>query len=755
MALVGTISGSNGTSNTAVTGTLVIANQPNATFPQIPADSILYVSAALDLKDGSTPGVATFATDIVLSGSSYYQAITTPATTTQGRVFLDNNDYALSMFTETGVKHRLGRSSLIRAKNADTTTISKGNAVRIATSVGSNLTVVRSIATTAQAITTETNQIIGIAAEDVAVNGFGYFCNKGQVYNLDTSGLLTEGGVIYVSSVTSGSLTQTQPAAPYEIIKVGTLVRSHGTQGVIMVDIVEPTHLNDITGFNADPTTWTNGSSVVYDSNTATWKTQRNGYNLSGSFNGAFSGSLTKLSDGTSYLIAGTNTTVVTNSNGSVTITAVPSGSDTQVQFNDGGSVFGASSGFTFSKATNSISVTGNITGSNGLLNGNLALNGGSLTSTAATFNLVNANVTTVNFAGGASTALNIGNTAATNTVLGQTKFSQGLSGSLTKLTDGTSYITQGVNVAVTTASNGSVSIASNNIPVSFLGDASDGSATLDGVATFTWVTLAGSVYTMTRDALLRDLTINNTITLRTQGYLPYVKGTLTNNGTYEAKGNDASGVSVGGAFSNAGSFAISAGSGGSGAGPTTGNGTGNPGNGSGGNSIGGSGGNGGTAGAQAGGTGNNSAAPASTLGSWRDLGFLIRKRLFSGATVNSLNGSGGGGGGAVNGDGVNSGTGGGGGGASPNCYVFCDTLNNGGTIRTIGGSGGNGVSAGGTTKAGGGGGGAGGGIIIAANTVTALGTVTSVGGSIGSGANGGSNGSPGTAGTVLILTGS
>lgn len=43
MALIGTISGSNGTSNTAVTGTLVIANT-TAGFPAILPDAILYVS---------------------------------------------------------------------------------------------------------------------------------------------------------------------------------------------------------------------------------------------------------------------------------------------------------------------------------------------------------------------------------------------------------------------------------------------------------------------------------------------------------------------------------------------------------------------------------------------------------------------------------------------------------------------------------------------------------------------------------------
>lgn len=57
MALVGTISGSNGTSNTAVTGTLVIANTSSG-FPQIPSDSVLYVD-----------GRAVSTSDIVSSGS--------------------------------------------------------------------------------------------------------------------------------------------------------------------------------------------------------------------------------------------------------------------------------------------------------------------------------------------------------------------------------------------------------------------------------------------------------------------------------------------------------------------------------------------------------------------------------------------------------------------------------------------------------------------------------------------------------------
>lgn len=64
MALIGTISGSNGTKNTAVSGTIVIANQTGAAFPKIPSDAVLFVSGNLDPNSK-----AVFGGDIVGSGS--------------------------------------------------------------------------------------------------------------------------------------------------------------------------------------------------------------------------------------------------------------------------------------------------------------------------------------------------------------------------------------------------------------------------------------------------------------------------------------------------------------------------------------------------------------------------------------------------------------------------------------------------------------------------------------------------------------
>lgn len=70
-------------------------------------------------------------------------------------------------------------------------------------------------------------------------------------------------------------------------------------------------------------------------------------------------GSLTKLVDGSSYLIAGTNVTITTGSSGAVTISAAggsgsPGGADTYVQFNDAGS-FQGNPGLVFNKSTETV----------------------------------------------------------------------------------------------------------------------------------------------------------------------------------------------------------------------------------------------------------------------------------------------------------------------------------------------------------------------------------------------------------------
>jgi hypothetical protein len=144
-----------------------------------------------------------------------------------------------------------------------------------------------------------------------------------------------------------------------------------------------------------------------------------------GSFLGTFSGSLTKLTDGSSYLSAGTNVTITSASNGQVVISSADS-APTDAQY--------------LTLATDTT-----LTNERTLFptNGIIGVDGG---------------------AGnpyGISIDDSVVATVSGSTFTGAVSFNSGLSGSLTKLTDGTSYLVAGNSVTITSASNGQVTVSS------------------------------------------------------------------------------------------------------------------------------------------------------------------------------------------------------------------------------------------------------------------------------------------------------
>lgn len=272
-------------------------------------------------------------------------------------------------------------------------------------------------------------------------------------------------------------------------------------------------------------------------------------------------------------------------------------------------------------------------------------------------------------------------------------------------------------------------------------GTGADGAATLDGAATAGWASLAANVYTMTRDAHLTALTVNNGVTLKTANFRVFCQGLLTNAGTISNLGNNASGstagasggsaVYTGGRAGGAGGTGVS-GAGGAGAGASMGASAGAGGAGTSGAA--------GTAGAVASGV---TAAIAQNNFLQTPYPVLAGATAFNNAAVLFGWGAAGGGGGSD----ASSNAGGGGGGGGGIVPLFAWYITNTGTISANGGNGGN--AAGG--NAGGGGGGAGG--LLAAFTLvpwTQNGTATANGGTHGNKAGTGSNGVDGGAGLVL-----
>ena len=326
--------------------------------------------------------------------------------------------------------------------------------------------------------------------------------------------------------------------------------------------------------------------------------------------------------------------------------------------------------------------------------------------------------------------------------------FSGNMSGSLTRLTDGTSYIIAGSGMTVTTGSTGAITVAST-IPSGFataiFGTGIDGDLTVAD----------GATVTASKETYYNNLTIQGSGTFKPAGYRIFVRGTLTisSSGSFNDNGNNAVTSTQGAAFSSRGYLGGQTSAGGAGAG-TAGNGTAAP------SAFGlcplndsgslASGGAGGTANARTGGAANTLTVMFASQGIWGawQAGRASTTTTAAGNSTAFSGGGSGGSGGNDTGAGTISGAGGSGGGI---VWIAAQTVANSGKISANGGVGGAATGAG---NAGGGGGGGGGSVTLITNTpASSCGTVQALGGAGGAGVGVGTTGSAGTAGSTCIIS--
>lgn len=82
---------------------------------------------------------------------------------------------------------------------------------------------------------------IAMATEDVIENQKGYFTAFGLVRDVNTAAY-AEGEQLYLSPAIRGGYTNVKPPPPYFIVKIGVVMRSHATEGVIFVAITQRTN---------------------------------------------------------------------------------------------------------------------------------------------------------------------------------------------------------------------------------------------------------------------------------------------------------------------------------------------------------------------------------------------------------------------------------------------------------------------------------------------------------------------------------
>lgn len=322
MALVGNISGSKQSNSIiGVSGSVIIANRDNALFPSFPGlDTSFFVSGSIGDSDKSV-----FGGDVVVSGSI----------TSKNGMFIEASDLEI-----TGALRVTGGIS------GSLTQLTDGTSYLIA---GTGIT-----------ITSQSNGPVTISAVPSAP--VAQYWSETGLDNILTTGSVTISGDLTVNGTTTSINTVNLDVNDAVIglgFSSGTIALANGDRGFIAGLGSSPVNAvfkwdNTATEFAVGRTTANSTSGLPIPLSSYANLHTRNIQAEIVTASLGFSGSLTTLVDGTSYLIASGAATITSGANGSVTIfapagTSIASAGDNRLLTSDGTSTgIVAESNFSF-----------------------------------------------------------------------------------------------------------------------------------------------------------------------------------------------------------------------------------------------------------------------------------------------------------------------------------------------------------------------------------------------------------------------
>lgn len=182
----------------------------------------------------------------------------------EGRLFYDTGDKTLTLYgvNPGGGFMQIGQELYIRGHNATGTTITDGTVVAFSGSTGTRPNIIPVATTLAGPNEIDNFEHIGLATVDIPNGQDDYVTTYGYVRGINTSAF-PEGSTLYVSS-SAGLYTNVRPSKPYQSLKLGQVIRSHTSQGIILIDPIEPVHIIDISGFKG--INYSNGDLFSFDS---------------------------------------------------------------------------------------------------------------------------------------------------------------------------------------------------------------------------------------------------------------------------------------------------------------------------------------------------------------------------------------------------------------------------------------------------------------------------------------------------------
>lgn len=189
---------------------------------------------------------------------------TPPTAHSEGKFGWNDDDKTIEIHTEVSdVKLQVGQEMFLRSTNSTGSTLSNGDIVYVSGALGSRPQITLSDAD----IELTTKRTIGMVTSDILNNNTGYVTIFGLVRDVDTSSG-SDGDPIYVSS-TAGGWQTTVPAHPAHEMRIGYIVYSHATEGIILVSTQKGGHLANL--WEVDISSPADKEVLAYDNASSTW----------------------------------------------------------------------------------------------------------------------------------------------------------------------------------------------------------------------------------------------------------------------------------------------------------------------------------------------------------------------------------------------------------------------------------------------------------------------------------------------------
>lgn len=268
---------------------------------------------------------------------------------TSGQLGWDGNN-SLSFGMDNNIVQEIGFQTYIYGKASSA--ITKGQLIQKTGAVGSSGVV--SFAPTSANLT-DSQVIIGIAAENIALNGFGYIVAFGNLRGFNTTGssvgqTWADGDTLFYNPAGNGTFTNVKPTAPNIKCEVAIITNAgSGSSGSVAVKIINGSNLGG-TDANVQLSSPTGGQLLSYDQTNTYWRNTNLAAGTGITVNSATNGVITVTNAGVTQATAGTGISV-SASTGNVTITNTAPDQTVALTAGTGISISGTYPSFTISNA--------------------------------------------------------------------------------------------------------------------------------------------------------------------------------------------------------------------------------------------------------------------------------------------------------------------------------------------------------------------------------------------------------------------